>query len=108
MWGFGSGRVLVNEVLAKSRHMSYTVPSVLGLRRIEGLDQFDQVVRVDRSPIGKVPINPATFNEVFDLLRKLSQCSLSQIEILAWPVRFLPGGRCERCRGWNGQVSIPR
>ena len=80
----GSGKSsLVNEVLAKSAayelHRSKQLPEAHG--GIEGLDQFDQVVRVDQSPIGKSPrSNPATFVKLFDLLRKLfSQCSLSRV-----------------------------
>ena len=48
---------------------------------IDGLEHFDQVIRVDQSPIGKKPrSNPATFVKLFDQLRKLySQCSLSRV-----------------------------
>jgi excinuclease ABC subunit A len=108
----GSGKSsLVNEVLAKSAayelHRSKQLPGSHG--GIEGLNQFDQVVRVDQSPIGKSPrSNPATFVKLFDLLRKLfSQCSLSRIRGYS-PGRFsfnLPGGRCERCKG-DGMVKL--
>ena len=108
----GSGKSsLVNEVLAKSAayelHRSKQLPGAHG--GIEGLEQFDQVVRVDQSPIGKSPrSNPATFVKLFDLLRKLfSQCSLSRVRGYS-PGRFsfnLPGGRCERCKG-DGMVKL--
>ena len=108
----GSGKSsLVNEVLAKSAamelHRSKKLPGAHS--GIQGFEHFQQVVRVDQSPIGKSPrSNPATFIKVFDLLRKLfSQCSLSRIRGYT-PGRFsfnLPGGRCERCKG-DGMVKL--
>ncbi len=108
----GSGKsTLVNEVLAKSAanqlHRAKQLPGAHS--GIEGLEYFDQAVRVDQSPIGKSPrSNPATYVKVFDLLRKLfSQCSLSRIRGYS-PGRFsfnLPGGRCERCKG-DGMVKL--
>ena len=108
----GSGKsTLVNEVLAKSAanalHRAKQLPGAHS--GIEGIDHFDQAVRVDQSPIGKSPrSNPATFVKLFDLLRKLfSQCPLSRVRGYA-PGRFsfnLPGGRCERCKG-DGMVKL--
>lgn len=108
----GSGKsTLVNEVLAKSAanslHRAKQLPGAHS--GIEGLEHFDQAVRVDQSPIGKSPrSNPATFVKLFDLLRKLfSQCSLSRVRGYG-PGRFsfnLPGGRCERCKG-DGMVKL--
>ena len=79
----GSGKSsLVNEVLAKSAahilHRSKQLPGVHG--GIQGLEHFDQVVRIDQSPIGKSPrSNPATYVKLFDQLRALfSKCSLSK------------------------------
>ena len=108
----GSGKSsLVHEVLAKSAafelHRSKQLPGAHS--GIQGLNHFEQVVRVDQSPIGKSPrSNPATFVKIFDLLRKLfSQCSLSRVRGYS-PGRFsfnLPGGRCERCKG-DGLVKL--
>lgn len=108
----GSGKsTLVNEVLAKSAanklHRAKQLPGAHS--GIEGLEYFEQAVRVDQSPIGKSPrSNPATYVKLFDLLRKLfSQCSLSRIRGYN-PGRFsfnLPGGRCERCKG-DGLVKL--
>ena len=101
----------MNEVLAKTAafqlHRSKQIPGPsLG---IDGLENFDQVVRVDQSPIGKSPrSNPATFVKLFDQLRKLfAQCSLSRVRgYTAGRFSFnLPGGRCERCKG-DGMVKL--
>ena len=108
----GSGKsTLVNEVLAKTAafqlHRSKQIPGASS--GIDGLENFDQVVRVDQSPIGKSPrSNPATFVKLFDQLRKLfAQCSLSRIRgYTAGRFSFnLPGGRCERCKG-DGMVKL--
>jgi len=108
----GSGKSsLVNEVLAKTAalqlHRSKQLPGAHG--GIEGLDNFDQAVRIDQSPIGKSPrSNPATYVKLFDQLRSLfSKCSLSKIRGYG-PGRFsfnIPGGRCERCKG-DGLVKL--
>lgn len=108
----GSGKsTLVNEVLAKTAalelHRSKQLPGESS--GIDGLQHFDQVVRVDQSPIGKSPrSNPATFVKLFDQLRKLyAQCSLSRVRgYTAGRFSFnLPGGRCERCKG-DGMVKL--
>ena len=108
----GSGKsTLVNEVLAKTAalelHRSKQLPGASS--GIDGLENFDQVVRVDQSPIGKSPrSNPATFVKLFDQLRKLyAQCSLSRVRgYTAGRFSFnLPGGRCERCKG-DGVVKL--
>jgi excinuclease ABC subunit A len=108
----GSGKSsLVNEVLAKSAahllHRSKQLPGAHG--GIEGLENFDQVVRIDQSAIGKSPrSNPATYVKLFDQLRSLfSKCSLSKVRGYG-PGRFsfnIPGGRCERCKG-DGVVKL--
>lgn len=108
----GSGKSsLVNEVLAKSAahrlHRSKQLPGAHG--GIDGLELFDQVVRIDQSPIGKSPrSNPATYVKLFDQLRTLfARCSLSKVRGYG-PGRFsfnLPGGRCERCKG-DGVVKL--
>ena len=108
----GSGKsTLVNEVLAKTAalelHRSKQLPGESA--GVDGLQNFDQVVRVDQSPIGKSPrSNPATFVKLFDQLRKLyAQCSLSRVRgYTAGRFSFnLPGGRCERCKG-DGMVKL--
>jgi len=108
----GSGKSsLVNEVLAKTAaHLLHRSKQLPGAHKgIEGLENFDQVVRIDQSPIGKSPrSNPATYVKLFDQLRGLfSKCSLSKVRGYG-PGRFsfnIPGGRCERCKG-DGVVKL--
>lgn len=108
----GSGKsTLVNDVLAKAAafrlHRAKQIPGAhTGL---EGLEQFQKVVRVDQSPIGRSPrSNPATYVKLFDGLRKLfAKCPLSRIRGYG-PGRFsfnVAGGRCERCKG-DGSVKL--
>lgn len=76
---------------------------------IDGLDQLDQVVNVDQSPIGTTPAsNPATYTGVFDLIREL-YARLPDSRMRGYTAnRFSfnrPGGRCEACEG-QGQRRI--
>jgi excinuclease ABC subunit A len=108
----GSGKsTLVNDILAEAASRTLNgAKSIPGKhRRIEGLDYFEKVVRVDQEPIGRSPrSNPATFTKLFDLLRDLyAQTPLSRVRGYK-PSRFsfnIRGGRCERCQG-DGMIRI--
>ena len=71
----GSGKSsLVNEILykklARELNRARTIPGKH--KKIEGLEQFDKVINIDQSPIGRTPrSNPATYTGVFDLIRDL-------------------------------------
>ena len=71
----GSGKSsLVNEIvykrLYKDLNRARTIPGKH--KRIEGIEQFDKVIDIDQSPIGRTPrSNPATYTGVFDLIRDL-------------------------------------
>ena len=73
----GSGKSsLVNEILykklARELNRARTIPGKH--KKIEGLEQFDKVINIDQSPIGRTPrSNPATYTGVFDLIR-MSMC----------------------------------
>ena len=76
---------------------------------IDGIDQIDQVIMVDQSPIGKTPrSNPATYVKAFEPIR---QCFASLRAAKAQgfkPGSFsfnVPGGRCETCKG-AGVVKV--
>ncbi len=70
---------------------------------VKGLQQIDQVVEIDQSPIGRTPrSNPATYSGAFDLIRELfSRLPAAKVRGYA-PGRFsfnVKGGRCESCKG---------
>ncbi|HEX9782032.1 MAG TPA: excinuclease ABC subunit UvrA [Opitutaceae bacterium] len=108
----GSGKsTLVNDILgdaaARRLNGAMTIPGAH--RGIDGLGQFEKVVRVDQEPIGRSPrSNPATYTKLFDLLRDLyARCPLARIRGYK-PSRFsfnARGGRCERCQG-DGVIKL--
>ncbi len=77
--------------------------------RIEGLENVDEVVLVDQSPIGRTPrSNPVTYIKAFDAIRELF-ASLPESQrrgYAAGQFSFnIPGGRCETCQG-DGTVTV--
>ncbi|MFP4674630.1 MAG: excinuclease ABC subunit UvrA, partial [Opitutales bacterium] len=108
----GSGKsTLVNDILARAAafrlHRAKVIPGKH--RRLDGLEHFSSVVRVDQSPIGRSPrSNPATYTRLFDLLRDLyAKCSLAKVRGYTRK-RFsfnVSGGRCERCKG-DGVIRL--
>lgn len=108
----GSGKSsLVNEVLYKNlanlitrRHESAGL-----VERLENYDQFDRIIDIDQSPIGKTPrSNPATYTGVFDHIRDL-YASTKESKLRGYKKgRFsfnVKGGRCEHCQG-DGVIKI--
>ena len=76
---------------------------------IEGLEQFDKVINVDQSPIGRTPrSNPATYTGLFTHIRELMAEMPAARERGYSPGRFsfnVAGGRCEACQG-DGVVRV--
>ena len=77
--------------------------------RIEGLEQFDKVIEIDQSPIGRTPrSNPATYTGAFQPIRDwFAQLPESKARGYG-PGRFsfnVKGGRCEACQG-DGLIKI--
>ena len=77
--------------------------------RIEGLEEFDKVIDIDQSPIGRTPrSNPATYTGAFGPIRDwFSQLPESKARGYG-PGRFsfnVKGGRCEACQG-DGLIKI--
>ncbi len=71
--------------------------------KIEGTEQFENIVLVDQSPIGRTPrSNPATYTGVFSLIRDF-YAALPEAKIRGYSAgRFsfnVKGGRCEACGG---------
>ena len=76
---------------------------------IEGLDQFDKVVDIDQSPIGRTPrSNPATYTGIFTPVRELFAATPEARSRGYTPGRFsfnVKGGRCEACSG-DGVIKV--
>jgi excinuclease ABC subunit A len=77
--------------------------------RIEGLENFDKVIDIDQSPIGRTPrSNPATYTGAFTTIRDWF-AGLPEAKARGYgPGRFsfnVKGGRCEACQG-DGLIKI--
>jgi excinuclease ABC subunit A len=77
--------------------------------RISGLKGIDDVVMVDRSPIGKTPRSSAvTYLKAFDAIRKIFAATPEAKANGFTPGTFsfnTAGGRCESCKG-EGRVKV--
>ena len=77
--------------------------------KITGLEQFDKVIDIDQSPIGRTPrSNPATYTGAFTPIRDWF-AGLPEAKARGYkPGRFsfnVKGGRCEACQG-DGVIKI--
>ncbi|MGD8407528.1 MAG: excinuclease ABC subunit UvrA [Thiohalophilus sp.] len=76
---------------------------------IIGLGQFDKVVDIDQSPIGRTPrSNPATYTQLFTPIRELFAGTQEARARGYNPGRFsfnVKGGRCEACQG-DGVIKV--
>ena len=108
----GSGKsTLVNDILyrslAKELYGSREEPGAH--KAIHGADQFDKVIQIDQSPIGRTPrSNPATYTGVFTAIRDIFAMLPESRERGYKAGRFsfnVTGGRCEACQG-EGQRRI--
>jgi excinuclease ABC subunit A len=75
---------------------------------IQGLEQIDDLILVDQSPLGKSPrSNPATYMKVFSEIRNLFTLTRDAKRRGFKPRHFsfnTEGGRCETCQGAGIQV----
>ena len=112
----GSGKsTLINDTLytavARKLYGSHAEPAAHD--RIEGLEQFDKVINVDQSPIGRTPrSNPATYTGLFTPIRELFAEVPAARERGYGAGRFSfnvsassGGGRCEACEG-DGVIKV--
>ncbi len=108
----GSGKSsLVNEVLypALANKLNKANLKCGECKEILGFENFDKVIQIDQSPIGRTPrSNPATYTGVFTSIRELF-ASLPEAKSRGFSSgRFsfnVAGGRCEHCQG-DGIIQI--
>ncbi|PKK91569.1 MAG: excinuclease ABC subunit UvrA [Candidatus Wallbacteria bacterium HGW-Wallbacteria-1] len=108
----GSGKSsLVNEILFKaaSREIMKTRSRPGRHESVKGLEQFDKVIDIDQSPIGRTPrSNPATYTNLYSDVRnifaatRLSRARGYKAGRFSFNVK---GGRCENCQG-AGLITI--
>ena len=102
----GSGKSsLVSEILypATSNILNKSSVAEGVYKGIEGVEQWDKVINIDQSPIGRTPrSNPATYTKLFDDIRALF-ASTEDAKAKGYNAgRFsfnISGGRCEDCCG---------
>ncbi len=108
----GSGKSsLVNEILYKhlASQLNRAKTQAGKFKEITGIENFDKVINIDQSPIGRTPrSNPATYTGVFTDIRELF-ASTNDAKIRGYNAgRFsfnVKGGRCESCQG-DGILKI--
>jgi len=108
----GSGKsTLVNDILrnALERDLNRAKSRPGKHRSISGIEQFDKVVVIDQSPVGRTPrSNPATYTGALGPIRDLF-CELPASRVRGYDAsRFsfnAKGGRCEHCQG-DGFIRI--
>src|SRR3990170_720070 len=108
----GSGKsTLIFEILFRNlSHRLYRRSKTTdGCRDITGFEEFDKIINIDQSPIGRTPrSNPATYTGLFTYIRDLyAQIPESRMRgYKAGRYSFnVKGGRCEACQG-DGLIKI--
>ena len=108
----GSGKsTLINETLHKitAREINGSNLNPAEYESVEGLENFDKVVDINQSPIGRTPrSNPATYTGVFTPIRELYAATQEARSRGYQPGRFsfnVKGGRCEACQG-DGVIKV--
>jgi excinuclease ABC subunit A len=108
----GSGKsTLINDTLY--RHAALQLNGAgddpAPVAELIGLEQFDKVVDIDQSPIGRTPrSNPATYTGLFTPIRELFSGTGEARARGYDPGRFsfnVKGGRCEACQG-DGLIKV--
>lgn len=107
----GSGKsTLIHQILYKGLKKKLSDANIFAGKHKEIKDaDFDKVIIIDQSPIGKTPrSNPATYTKVFDDVRQLF-AQTTEAKMRGYkPGRFsfnVKGGRCEKCQG-DGLIKI--
>jgi len=102
----GSGKsTLINDTLHREAARALNGAHDEGAPHdsVEGMAQFDKVVAIDQSPIGRTPrSNPATYTGLFTGIRELLAGTPEARSRGYGAGRFsfnVKGGRCEACQG---------
>ena len=108
----GSGKSsLVNEIIYPAVYNKLNKSNLTEGKydEIVGIDNFDKIINIDQSPIGRTPrSNPATYTGVFTPIRELfaSTPDAKARGYTAGRLSFnISGGRCENCGG-DGIIQI--
>lgn len=108
----GSGKsTLLYEVLYHHflRFRGRPVQDLGKIKSIKGLENVDEIVLVDQSPIGRTPrSNPATYLKIFDEIRKVFAATREAKQQGFETGHFsfnVDGGRCDTCKG-DGRVKV--
>lgn len=102
--GSGKSSLVIDTLYpALLNHLHRLNHKVGNYENLTGVEQIDQVVDIDQSPIGRTPrSNPATYTGVFSHVRDFfAQLPDSKVRGYAGG-RYsfnVPGGRCETCLG---------
>jgi excinuclease ABC subunit A len=107
--GLAASRNAANDSIADPERALVNAAASGLYDRIEGLENVDEVVLVDQSPIGRTPrSNPVTYIKAFDSIRELF-ASLPESQRRGYAAGHfsfnIPGGRCETCQG-DGTVTV--
>jgi excinuclease ABC subunit A len=108
--GGGKSTLVIETLFKAASRRLYNSKDLPGAHeRIEGLEEFDKVIDIDQSPIGRTPrSNPATYTGAFTPIRDWF-AGLPEAKARGYqPGRFsfnVKGGRCEACQG-DGVIKI--
>lgn len=102
----GSGKsTLLFDVIVPSFELGHAV----GCDKISGIKNFERLVKMDQTPIGKSPAStPATYVGIFDQIRTLFAASPQAVDMGLKKAAFSfnsKAGRCDTCGGM-GQVKV--
>lgn len=110
----GSGKsTLVNDTLVRAAERVLNKVTAneepAPYKKILGLENFDKIICIDQSPIGRTPrSNPATYVGLFSEIRSLFAKTAEARARGYGPGRFsfnVKGGRCEACQG-DGMIRV--
>jgi len=108
----GSGKsTLINQTLypAIAQHLNGSRLRPEAHKEINGLENFDKIIDIDQSPIGRTPrSNPATYTGLFTPIREIFTATQEARARGYKPGRFsfnVKGGRCEACEG-DGLIKV--